>query len=242
MCLCLFSVWLLLGFSCVPALVLQQGWWFRLPCLLPLVCSPRAVAQPPAGSTMHSGSGPARCGTGPRAVGDALLELPARTPVCSCWFVLLVGFPIFARGGGQKSENRRARRTSLDTQGVRAGSSRRASSGARGPVLRRAGLEQECIMDAAGGSATARGRTHQSQEARQPERVVILIAAAVSLLFRCRAAVSLLFRCRVAVSLLFRCPACRCELPACRCERAGPGKVRSQVGPARSQIHITIHL
>ena len=115
--LCLFSVWLLFGFSCVPALVPQRGLWFRLPCLLPLVCSPRAVAQPPAGSTMHSGSGLARCSTGPRAVGDALLELPAHTRVCSCWFVLLVGFPIFARGGGQKSENRRARRTSLDTHG-----------------------------------------------------------------------------------------------------------------------------
>ena len=188
---------------------------------------------------MHSGSGPARCGTGPRAVGDALLELPARTPVCSCWFVLLVGFPIFARGGGQKSENRRARRTSLDTQGVRAGSSRRASSGARGAVLRRAGLEQECIMDAAGGSATARGRTHQSQEARQPERIVIVFAADVSLLFRCRAAVSLLgccfavvslpgccfaagllFRCRAAVSLLFRCRAAVSLLFRC-CFAAG---------------------
>ena len=211
--LCLFSVWLLFGFSCVPALVLQQGWWFRLPCLLPLVCSPRAVAQPPAGSTMHSGSGPARCGTGPRAVGDALLELPARTPVCSCWFVLLVGFPIFARGGGQKSENRRARRTSLDTQGVRAGSSRRASSGARGAVLRRAGLEQECVVDAAGGSATARGRTHQSQEARQPERpqrpelpLTTLISAA-GLLFRCRAAVSLP-GCCFAAGLLFLHSSC----------------------------------
>ena len=78
---------------------------------------PRAVAEPPAASMMHSCSRPARRSTGPRAPDDALLVLPARTPVCPSWFVLLVCFPIFARLRGQKSENRRARRTSKNTQG-----------------------------------------------------------------------------------------------------------------------------
>ena len=118
---------------------------------------PRAVAEPPAASTTHSCSRPARRSTAPRAPDDALLELPARTPCVSKLVRLARLFSDFCPPPRAKIGKPTSKTNQQEHTGVRAGSSRSASPTARGPVPHRAGPEPECIVEPAGGWATARG-------------------------------------------------------------------------------------